>query len=252
MKINVLKSVTVVTPTVGSEKLADAIRSVADQTHKNIQHLLVIDGAEFVDKVVPYAITEKGFTGDIMILPYNVGANGWYGHRVYAAIGHLINTDYVAFLDEDNWYAPDHIASLVDCIQEEPGAEFVYSYRKVWTADKTESLEDNCESLGMWPVWVSEQEEKLMPHCHVDTSSYLFKREFLINHGHMWHHGWGADRRFFQYATQKARVKNYSTFKHTLNYRLDGNTGSVNLDFFKKGNKFMKKYYGEYPWIESP
>jgi len=250
MEIKVLKSVVVVTPTVGSPKLSDAIQSVMDQTYKNTQHLLVIDGAEFFDKVTPL-IPWFGMNGKVLTLPFNVGANGFYGHRVYAAIGHLLNCDYVAFLDEDNWYDPDHIETLVKCMDENPESEFVYSYRKVWTPDKTEHMEDNCESLGMWPVWVSDQSQKLMPHTHVDTSSYLFKRSFLINHGHIWHSGWGADRRFFQIATQQLRVKNYSTFNHTLNYRLDGNKGSVNLDFFKQGNKKMLEYYdGEYPWKE--
>lgn len=251
MEIKVLKSVVVVTPTVGSPKLSDAIQSVVNQTYKNTQHLLVIDGADFAEKVLENAHLNYDKTiPTFMTLPYNVGANGFYGHRVYAAISHLLNCDYVAFLDEDNWYDQDHIQTLIDTMDEEPASEFVYSYRKVWTADKSESMEDNCESLGMWPVWVANQEEKLLPHCHVDTSSYLFKRSFLINHGHVWHHGWGADRRFFQYATQHARVKNYSSFKHTLNYRLDGNPGSVNLDFFKAGNQKMLEYYGEYPWKE--
>lgn len=252
MEIKVLKSVVVVTPTVGSPKLLDAIQSVDEQTYGNTQHLLVIDGAEFITKTNEILKNQHLPNMGGMVLPYNVGANGFYGHRVYAAIGHLLNCDYVAFLDEDNWYDPDHIQTLVDTMDENPDSEFVYSYRKVWTADKSEMIEDNCESLGMWPVWVADQKETLMPHCHVDTSSYLFKRTFLINHGHIWHHGWGADRRFFQYATQHARVKNYSSFKHTLNYRLDGNAGSVNLDFFKQGNKVMKDYYGEYPWKESP
>lgn len=252
MKINILKSVTVVTPTIGSQKLIDAIQSVKSQTYKNVRHLLVIDGAEHVDNVLNVGESIQNYDDiDYMTLPFNVGANGFYGHRVYAAIGHLVNTDYVAFLDEDNWYDDDHIESLVNTIENynvggKP--EFVYSYRKVWTPDKKEFIEDNCESLGMWPVWVSDQREKNNPHCHVDTSSYLFRRDFLERYGYMWHHGWGADRRFFQYVTQNIKVMNYSSFKHTLNYRLDGNIDSVNLDFFNQGNKVMHDYYYGYPW----
>ena len=44
------KSVTVITPTIGSPKLKDAVESVANQTY-NCQHLIVVDGPEFLDKV---------------------------------------------------------------------------------------------------------------------------------------------------------------------------------------------------------
>ena len=246
MKINILKSVIVVTPTIGSPKLIDAFQSVKSQTYKNVQHLLVIDGVEAVDKVCDIVSGQNATT---MILPFNVGANGFYGHRVYAAIGHLVNFDYIAFLDEDNWYDADHIQTLVDLLETPTSnLDFVYSLRKIWTADKKDCVEDNCESLGMWPVWVSDQREENNSNVLVDTSSYLFKRSFLEQHGHMWHHGWGADRRFFQYTKQNRTIKSFSTFKHTLNYRLDGNIGSVNLDFFNHGNKVMQDYYYGYPW----
>jgi len=45
MKLIIEKSVVVITPTVGSAKLADAVESVANQTYKNLTHLLVVDGA---------------------------------------------------------------------------------------------------------------------------------------------------------------------------------------------------------------
>ena len=44
------KTVTVITPSIGSPKLLDAISSVATQFHK-CKHLIVIDGPEFVEPV---------------------------------------------------------------------------------------------------------------------------------------------------------------------------------------------------------
>jgi hypothetical protein len=46
--------------------------------------------------------------------------------------------------------------------------------------------------------------------------------------------------------------KNYgSNNKHTLNYRLGGNEGSVTDGFFFEGNRQMnKKYDGVYPWTK--
>ncbi len=256
MRVRIEKSVVVVTPTIGSEKLLDAMQSVEDQTYTNLQHLLVIDGPEHYEKVANLAKNLKSNGSELntiknpyMVLPFNVGANGYYGHRVYAAIGHLLNCDYIAFLDEDNWYDPNHISTLVNELESDKEYQFVYSYRKVWSPDKSNWLEDNCESLGMWPVWVAPQDQVLRPNTLVDTSSYLFKRDFLVNCGHIWNSGWGADRRFFQTVTQQLHIPNYSTFKHTLNYRLDGNPNSVDLDFFIRGNESMIQYYGEtLPW----
>lgn len=253
MKVKILKNIVVVTPTIGSKKLVDAVNSVKNQDYKNVQHLLVIDGVEhlhLVNNVIDNISTYPNL--NFMTLPYNVGKNGFYGHRVYAAISHLLNCDYIAFLDEDNWYDENHISSLVDLIESDQSYDFVYSLRKIWNNDKSKNVDDCCESLGQWPVWVAPQDQILSPNTLVDTSSYLFKINFLINHGHIWHHGWGADRRFFQYATTYPggpKAISNGTWKHTLNYRLDGNPNSVNMEFFEQGNKKMKEYYGEYPWL---
>ena len=40
------KRAVVITPTVGSQKIVDAVNSVAMQTYSNVEHLIVIDGPE--------------------------------------------------------------------------------------------------------------------------------------------------------------------------------------------------------------
>ena len=50
MKLMIEKSVTVITPTIGSSKLKDAIASVKNQTYK-CKHLVVCDGPENFDAV---------------------------------------------------------------------------------------------------------------------------------------------------------------------------------------------------------
>ena len=51
MKLNIEKSVTVITPTIGQEYLTQAIESVNTQTYKNIKHLVIVDGPEYLNKV---------------------------------------------------------------------------------------------------------------------------------------------------------------------------------------------------------
>ena len=235
MKLNINKSVVVITPTVNSTKLQDAIESVKNQTYKNIEHLVVLDGIEYLKDTtgLPSYVTPS-------IVPYNTGANGYYGHRIYAAYSHLVKQDYVIFLDEDNWFKEDHIETLVNTL-ETNAYDFAHSLRSIYSLDKTYLLDDNCESLGSYPIFGDGRNGHL-----VDTSSYLFKREFLIQYGHVWHSGWGADRNFFN--TVRSHSRYGCTGKHTLCYRLDGNPNSVNESFFKQGNDLTKKLYGEYPW----
>ena len=45
-----MKSVLVITPTTGAPELLDAVRSVIGQTYKNVDHLIVVDGAKFTQQ----------------------------------------------------------------------------------------------------------------------------------------------------------------------------------------------------------
>lgn len=236
----------VITPSTGSPELQDAITSVLDQTVE-VDHLIVCDGNQFREKVsfiVDKVIEHPRVTA--CYLPYNTGGNGFYGHRIMAAFSHLINHDYILFLDQDNWYEPDHVKSLIDVI-ESKGYDWSYSLRKIFNKDKEYLTVDNCESLGRWPVWVNEK-----AHL-IDSSSYCFKTSFIRKYGHTWDHGWGADRRFYTIIKDHLKHDKYGTNgKHTLCYRLGGNPGSVNAEFFTEGNKkFEQDYNGKFPWLAS-
>lgn len=236
-------SAVVITPTTGSAKLIDAVYSVRDQTYKNTKHLLVIDGAEYASKI-PADIQFINSNLDIVQLKNNVGKNGFYGHRVYAGFSHLVNENYVLFLDEDNWLEKNHVESLISTIEKNK-YDWSYSLRNI--VDESGSIQDNCESLGRWPVWTSylENQEK---SYHIDTSAYCFKREFIIQVSQLWHFGYGGDRRFYNIIKQH---ENYGTSgKYTLNYRLDGNETSLAKEFITQGNSIMQQIYkGIFPWI---
>lgn len=239
-----MSNVLVITPTTGSMDVADAARSVINQTIK-VDHLLVCDGDKFKDQVqhiVDKVIEHPNVTA--CYLPYNTGGGGFYGHRVMAAFSHLVNHDYVLFLDQDNWYEPDHVETLVSEIKKF-NLDWAHSLRKIYNKEKQYLCDDNCESLGRWPVWVNEQ-----AHL-IDSSSYCFKTSFLRNVGHIWDHGWGADRRFYTILKDHFKHQNYTcTGKHSLCYRLGGNEGSVQGEFFVEGNrKTLEKYNGKLPWL---
>lgn len=242
------KKAIVITPATGSPELADCINSVRQQTYPETHHLIVVDGAKFsssVDSVFKklgiIGTGNKFFRCDI---PFNTGGGGYYGHRIIASFGHLVpDYDYVLFLDQDNWYDPNHVESLIETI-EKFNVDWSYSLRKICDKNGNYLVDDNCESLGWWPAWVDKDTYL------IDTSSYCFKVPFFKLYCGHWDYGWGADRRFFHLIKDVLKHVKFDTSRlHTLNYRLGGNEGSVNKEFFENGNKvMMEKYKGEFPW----
>lgn len=229
--------VAVVTPTIGNRKLIDALGSVDKQTYKNLTHYIFIDGAEHNAKV--QTLIEGATKVKTVTLEENVG-KGWYGHRVFAACSFLVNADIIVYLDEDNWFEPCHIEKLVKKIEE--GNDWAYSLRKIYDKDGNFLCEDNCESLGKWPVYFNDGV------FHIDTSSFAIRRDIAVRIGHAWYGQWGADRQFFN-ALKSNFPKFDCTNAHTSCYRLDGNPNSVTKEFFDQGNEVnLKKYNGEFPW----
>ena len=229
--------VAVVTPTIASEHLSKCIDSVDKQTYQDITHYIFIDGCQYEPKARDVLV---GSSKTRMIeLEENVG-KGWYGHRVYAACSFLVNADIIIYLDEDNWLEPCHVQKMVEKIEE--GNDWAYSLRKIYDKDGNFLCEDNCESLGKWPVYFNNDV------YHIDTSCFGVRRDVAVRIGHAWYGQWGADRQFFN-ALKQNFPKYECTNVYTSCYRLDGNPNSVTKDFFEQGNEINKqKYNGEFPW----
>lgn len=240
-----MKSVVVITPTIGHETLGQAIASVKAQSYKNIKHLIVADGPEFFKKTVQIVSTNPG--PQVTFTPINTGGKGFYGHRIYSAFPHLVDEDYVVFLDEDNWFHENHIEYLVGLIERQ-NLDFAYSLRQVYIGNEFHAL-DMCESIGRWPIWFTQTGEDCTPDYLVDTSAYCFRREWLIQHCQKWHSGWGGDRKFFKAVKDEAKYD--TTGLHSLYYRLPDMQKSYggDMQFFEKGNEAVKNFYGgKYPW----
>ena len=229
-------SATVIIPTTGAPELGLAIQSVLDQTYDTTCYV-VIDGENNYGKA-SWQLGEFGGRVKYASLPINVGANGFYGHRVYAAFTHLVNTDYVLYLDQDNWLEPNHVMSCVKTI-EDVGVDWSYSLRNIYEGDRF-VCHDDCESLGKWKTYHGMN--------HVDTNTYCLKTDIAIKLASAWHGGWGQDRVFLD-AISRYFPKFECSGEYTVNYRVAGNAGSVTKDFFINGNAVMsEKYNGKFPW----
>ena len=221
----------VITPTTGKDTVNKAIESVNQQTVFT-EHLIVIDGQQ-VEKA---NIHLKG-NCHYMDLPENVGRNGWYGHRVYAAMPLMVNADYILFLDEDNWFEPNHVETMINKIKSKD-LMWAYSLRRICDERGQYVLDDDCESLGRYPTFY----DHLLNF--VDTNCYCFKRDYLVNVAHSFYGQWGADRPFYK-AASKLLPSFGCTGEATVNYRAPERL----LGMFKEGNEVMKKAYGEpLPW----
>jgi hypothetical protein len=135
------------------------------------------------------------------------------------------------------------VEKLVDKIKQ--GNDWAYSLRKIYDKDGNFLCNDDCESLGKWPVYFNGEV------FHIDTSSFAIRRDIAVRIGHAWYGQWGADRQFFG-----ALKNNFPKFDcsndYTMCYRLDGNPNSVTQEFFDKGNnESMQKYPTGFPWRQS-
>lgn len=234
-------SATVIIPTTGSPEVWSAIESVLSQTYET-KIYLVIDGKKHFERVAISVIKndyDKNKNINVCTIPENVGANGFYGHRIYAAFTHLINTDYVLYLDQDCWFEPNHVETCINTI-EENNLDWCYSLRNIYEHNGEFACRDDCESLGpKWPI---------AGYPHVDTNCYCIKTEKATKISSIWHGGWGQDRVFLNIISN-AYKKFDTTGQYTVNYRMGGGTNAVKSDFFKNNNKVVEQHYnGEYAW----
>ena len=235
--------VTVVTPTTGDARVLRAIESVAKQTYRPIQHLVFIDNP---DTPVDVKAAIRGDYVDVIELPYATGKDRFNGHRIYGASAFLGNGDYFCFLDEDNWFDPDHVAALADVVNR--GFSWAFSLRKIFDREGNFICNDDCESLGKWPSILAEDD------YHIDTSCYLLPRIIAVQSSWVWFRKARepnvvpADRTLVAFL--RSFQPNYDTSsRYSLNYTVGNTPRSVRKEFFLEGNEQMKRQFnGNLPW----
>lgn len=233
-----MKTAAVIIPTTGRKSLFDASRSVLNQSYRNCDPIIVYDGPS----------ASHGYDTDgCFDLPYNTGANYFNGHRIYAAIPFLLPHDYIFYLDDDNTYEPDHVASCID-LCESRGLDWCFSFRNIYEGD-TFVCRDECESIGKWPVWYNSS------FVHVDTNCFCTKRSVACEIAPLWNRSAVVDGK--PVTPPDTIIANHlasrytqfdGTGKFTVNYRL-GSDLCPKKEFFLQGNEEIRKQYGgKLPW----
>jgi hypothetical protein len=240
--------VTVIVPTVGTATLEKALASVAAQTHPRIELIVAVDGEEHAPRVEDTLSRLGGAIEPILFrAPRNTGANGFNGHRLYAAATFLAEGHFVCFLDEDNWWDPGHVEALVRVAVDHQLA-WTQSRRKLWLPDGSFLDRDDCDSLGAWPSWHGR-------YHHVDTNCYMLRRDVAVALAPVWYqrvrNGDSPDmalcRRLLELHPEVRGSGLYS-----VNYTVANTAFSAAPAYFLEGNARMRAIHGPRPPWAAP
>jgi hypothetical protein len=234
-------SVAVMTATTNNPLLQDCVKSVDNQTYP-CKHYLIADGVvdyiEFGSMISEYASDDRY----VAYWPTKIKRPNMGAARIYAAAPSLINEDVICMLNEDDWFKPNHVESLVSLLEE--GYDWAYSHRSIYDKEGKYLFDDQCESLGEAHDVFNIPGHRFVETCSIamKTSAYLtcaqiFNIPSAVN-----------DRNFYSFAKQ--HYPNFKgTHKPTMCFRLGGNAQSVTKQFFELGNAEMKKRYPNgFPW----
>lgn len=238
-------SVSIITASTGKQHLKDCLESVSNQTHTNIHHLVFCDGPQHIEQFNEVFDSSKDSRRDVIYLPYSTGNNRWNGHRMYAAGTYLTESDFIMFLDDDNFIDPTHVE---ECIKACEGVDWSFSLRKIVDKDRNFICNDDCENLGKWPSVLNEND------YFVDVNCYFLRRLPAIIISPIWWRKFREpnvveiDRAIIQ--GLRSAAPNYEcTRNYTVNYTVGNTELSVKPEFFIKGNEEMlRRYDGRLPW----
>lgn len=199
--------ISVITPGRGrTETFERCASSVRAQTYHDLEHIVISDDcSEFFLTASKWQREHDG--GRVIMSDYNSSIKEVYKPGRAANMRNIAvqqaTGDYVAFLDDDNSWEPEHLASLIDMFENNPTLEAAYSFRTLWNRDNTPYLkavhpwtdvEDQgvryrqLERMGVYSEGTNMVRDRLSGSsdgkgeisCTVDTSAWLLRRHIAI------------------------------------------------------------------------
>lgn len=147
--------VAVVIPTVLRPQLLKAVTSIFAQDIKGrVQILIGIDhplgSMQVIDEIK--ALCPENMNVDVLNMGYSTNRKHgglytvWAGGSLRTALSYLANSPLIAYLDDDNWWAENHLSTLKAAIS---GYDWAYSLRNYVHPHTHETLGiDHFESVG--------------------------------------------------------------------------------------------------------
>lgn len=113
--------VSVIIPTYNRpDLLIRVIRSVKEQTYKNIEIIVINDAGKEVSDIVNF------FSEELNIVYIRYGQNRKHAGARNVAL-RVARGDIICYLDDDDVFLPDHVERVVDELLRAPEAKFVYT-----------------------------------------------------------------------------------------------------------------------------
>lgn len=159
------------------EWIIRAVESLKEQTYSNFECMVVKDGCRYASdqntcKECPSCFETIKLCKDFddprfkfFNLPVNCGAAGW-GPRNFAIMNS--NHNLIAYLDDDNWYEPDHLESLYKALRDN-NSDMAYTGTRLYDSEM------NVVGERMHP--------KNPRPGYIDTSEIMHKRHMIQKHG---------------------------------------------------------------------
>lgn len=210
-------TVTVITSTIGRPELRQCIESVRQQGYP-VRHMVYVNGPRFHESA--REILKDYPDVHAIYLPEETGDYGMGGSMadVFAAAPFLTRSDWIFYLDDDNFFEPNHVESLMR-LAKDNDLKWAYSLRRLVAKDGNYICDDDWCSLGHWPVVGTDS------HL-VDNSCYAVSRALAQRMALAWTAlPFVADRCFYM-ALQESGERFGCTGLSTVNYRTGTGTAA--------------------------
>lgn len=212
-------TVTVITSTIGRPELRQCIESVRAQTHK-ASHFVFVNGPKY--HASARLVLQDFPEVTAFYLPEETGDYGTGGSMadVFAAAPFLTRSDWIFYLDDDNFYEPSHIESLM-AFAKANDLKWAYSLRKLIEKSGEYICDDDWCSIGAYQPRSAEIGTRI-----IDNSCFALSRRVAQRYALAWTALPIVADRCVQMALVESGVRHGCTGLPTVNYRLG--TGTAN------------------------
>ena len=174
LEVNHAPSVSVIMPAYNVASLiSEALDSVFAQTYRNFEVIVVNDGSP--DTEALESALQPYLECIVYIEQENRGAAGARNTGIRRARG-----EFLAFLDSDDGWKPEYLASQINLFEQTPSLDMVYSNSFYYPASLSpgKTYMDACPSRG--PVTL---EALVLEQCHVCVSCTVARKQTILDAG---------------------------------------------------------------------
>jgi hypothetical protein len=247
MGIEMQNTVTVITSTIGRPELRQCALSVQQQIVP-CRHMIFANGEKYWVDAERSLFHHSCATAEKFFLREETG---YYGlgtgssADVYSAAPFLTNSEWVLFLDDDNWIEPNHVESLLTLVKKHD-LKWAYSLRRFVAPDGSVICDDDWDSLG--------HHNGIL----VDQSCYFVHRSLAKRFANAWSvkgdvPGFGeliiGDRAFFA-CLKDSGARGGCTGLVTVNYRVGATLPADPAGYLEMSETVRAKYPQGLPWKE--